>query len=147
MVIMRPDDFSHQLQHDQIVTAIRAAEQRTSGEIRVFVSRQSVDDAVVAAEKEFARLGMDKTNERNGVLIFVAPKSNQFAVIGDKGIHARCGQDFWQELANAMTVHFSRSEFTQGIVLAVHKAGEILGQFFPRTSEDRNELSDDVAHD
>jgi uncharacterized membrane protein len=73
MVIMRARDFLNQLRHDDIVAAIGAAERRTSGEIRVFVSHKSVADPVPAAQKAFVRLGMEKTREQNGVLIFLAP--------------------------------------------------------------------------
>jgi uncharacterized membrane protein len=90
---------------------------------------------------------MDKTREHNGVLLFVAPRTQKFAVIGDAGVHAKCGEGFWQELAKAMTDHFRKSEFTPGIILGVRKAGELLAEHFPRRRDDRNELSDQVAHD
>jgi uncharacterized membrane protein len=66
------------------------------------------------------------------VLIFVTPRSRKFAVIGDAGVHAKCGDAFWQELAQAMTGHFRKSEFTEGITHGVSKAGELLAEHFPR---------------
>jgi uncharacterized membrane protein len=145
--LMKAKEFLNQLGHDEIVTAIRQAEQKTSGEIRVFISRQEPEDAISAAQAHFTSLGMDKTEERNGVLIFVAPRVRRFAVIGDAGIHARCGNGFWEKVAAEMTGHFKELEFTRGIVHGVHKAGELLAQHFPRKPDDRNELSDEVAHD
>jgi uncharacterized membrane protein len=91
-----------------------------------------VADPVAAAQKEFIRLGLNKSPERNGVLIFVAPRTHKFAVIGDAGVHAKCGDEFWQELAKAMTDYFRKSEFTEGIVHAVRKAGEQLAAHFPK---------------
>jgi uncharacterized membrane protein len=90
---------------------------------------------------------MEKTRERNAVLIFLAPDTRKFAVIGDLGVHARCGDDFWQELARAMTAHFRKSEFTEGIVQGIKRAGELLAEHFPRRPDDGNELSDRVEHD
>jgi uncharacterized membrane protein len=90
---------------------------------------------------------MDKTRERNGVLIFVAPRARKFAVIGDAGVHARCGDSFWTELAGEMTGHFRRADFTSGIVHGIRKAGQLLAQHFPHKPDDRNELPDNVAHD
>ena len=90
---------------------------------------------------------MEKTRERNAVLIFVAPRTRTFAVIGDAGVHAKCGDGFWQEVAKAMAGHFRKSEFTAGIILGVKQAGALLAQHFPRRPDDRNELSDQVAHD
>ena len=144
---MKARHFLNKLQHDKIVTAIREAEKRTSGEIRVFVSRHETEDPVADAQSHFIQLEMDKTREHNGVLIFVAPRSHQFAVIGDEAVHARCGHEFWRALAAEMCGHFKNSDFTQGIVLAIHKAGEILAAHFPRRPDDQNELPDDVAHD
>lgn len=144
---MNAREFLDQLRHEEIVAAIRAAELRTSGELRVFISRREVADAVAAAQAEFIRLGMAKTAERNGVLIFVAPRSRSFAVIGDQAVHEKCGKTFWQELAKVMTEHFQRGDFTRGILEGLQRAGDLLAQHFPCRSDDKNELSDEVEHD
>lgn len=144
---MKSRDFLKQLRHDDIVAAIQTAEQKCSGEIRVFVSRKQPDDPVAAAQRVFEQLGMTNTRERNGVLIFVAPLVQKFAVLGDTAIHARCGEEFWGELASEMAGHFRHEQFTEGIVHAIHKTGELLARHFPHQPDDRNELSDSVAHD
>src|SRR5215212_5162509 len=119
------------LDETRIVAAIAAAEQRTSGEIRVVVSQQKTADPVLAAQKQFERLGMIQTAARNGVLIFVAPVSHTFAVIGDRGVHEKCGEAFWRELAAAMTDRFKRSEFPEALVLGIERAGALLAEHFP----------------
>ncbi len=144
---MHTKEFLNRLRHEHIVAAIREAEQQTSGEIRVYVTRKVVDDPVPAAQAVFARLGMEKTKERNGVLIFVAPRVHRFAIIGDSAVHAKCGNGFWTEVRDCMTEHFRKSEFTQGIIFGIKKAGTLLSQHFPRRPDDQNELPDDVAHD
>ena len=93
---MKPKAFLSQLDEASLVAAIAAAESKTSGEIRVFLSHRKPDDAVAAAQRAFDQLGMARTRERNGVLIFVAPKARKFAVIGDAGVHQHCGDDFWK---------------------------------------------------
>jgi uncharacterized membrane protein len=132
MVIMHLGKFIKQLPHDTLAGVLREAEQKTSGQICVLISHKSVTDPMAAAQKEFVRLGMTKSPERNGVLIFVAPRTHKFAVIGDEGVHAKCGDVFWQELAKAMTEYFRKSEFTEGIIHGVRKAGELLAEHFPR---------------
>jgi uncharacterized membrane protein len=132
MVIMHPGKFIKQLRHDTIVGAIHEVEQKTSGQVRVFVSHKSVADPVAAAQRKFVRLGMADSPERNGVLIFVAPRTHNFAVIGDAGVHAKCGDEFWRELAKAMTDYFRKSEFTDGVIHGVRKAGELLAEHFPK---------------
>lgn len=127
-----------------VVAAIAAAELRTSGEIRVLVSRREAPDPVAAARLQFERLGMTKTAERNGVLIFLAPRSRTFAVLGDTGVHARCGETFWAELASAMTERFRAGDFTAGLVQGIERAGTLLAEHFPRRDDDSDELPNEV---
>lgn len=144
---MTATEFLEQLRHDEIVAAIQAAEAKTSGEIRVFVSRKLRPDALAAARVRFAKLGMTQTRERNGVLLYVAPRSRTFAIVGDEGVHARCGEAFWREVAQAMTAEFRKGDFTAGILLGVQRAGSLLAEHFPRQGDDRNELPDTVVTD
>lgn len=144
---MKARDFLNELRHDDIVAAIRKAEQNTSGEIRVFISRHEPDNPITAAQTQFTRLGMDKTTERNGVLIYVAPRVRKFAIIGDTGVHERCGNAFWEAVAAEMTSEFKQARFTEGILHAVHKAGELLAKHFPAKPGHKNQLPDDVEHD
>ena len=141
--------FVTALDHPRIVEAIRAAEARSRGEVRVHVSEAAVEDVQAAAARRFEALGMTATRERNGVLIYVAPRARRFAVIGDTGIHERCGDEFWRDVAVAMTGHFRAGRFTDGIVEAVAKAGDALARHFPREDgrDDTNELSDEVSED
>ena len=144
---MNTPEFIQRLREPEIIAAIRAAEQKTSGELRVFISRQAdVADPVAAAQLEFDRLGMTKTRDRNGVLIYLAPGPRKFAVIGDTGIHARCGDSFWQELAQSMSARFHAGEFTEGIVQGINRAGELLAVHFPRQPDDSDELPNRVEH-
>ena len=129
---MHPRELKKYLRHDHVVAAIHDAEKKTSGEIRVVISHKHVEDPVTEAQKEFERLGMANSPHKNGVLIFVAPRAHKFAVIGDKTVHEKCGDAFWRQLAEAMTVYFRKSEFTEGIIHGVQKAGELLAEHFPK---------------
>lgn len=144
---MKARDFFSKLETEQIVAAIRDAESKMCGEIRVFVSRKEPDDAVVAAQRRFEKLGMTKTKERNGVLIYVAPRVRKFAIIGDLAIHEKCGDGFWKEVAHEMTTHFRKGAFTEGIIHAIQRAGGLMAKHFPHHAGDKNELPDDIAHD
>jgi len=144
---MKAREFLSQLQHDAIVKAIGQAEQKTSGEIRIFISRKEPEDPVAAAQKVFLHLGMDKTKEKNGVLIFVAPKVRKFAIIGDAAVHARCGDEFWKEVAGEISIHFRKEDFSEGILHGITRAGQLLAEHFPRHPGDKNQLPDDIAHD
>ena len=142
---MRTREFLSKLEHDRIIQAIGEAESKTSGEIRVLVQRGKLkSDPLVAARKKFHRLGMDKTRERNAVLIFVAPRVHKFAVVGDEAIHKKCGNEFWQRIVEGIRTHFRNEKFSDALVEAVREIGDVLATDFPKTRSDTNELSDDV---
>lgn len=140
--------FLGKLDHERIVAAIRDAEARSRGEIRVHASSRAVADARQEAVVRFERLGMTATQERNGILIYVAPLSRSFAIVGDSGIHERCGADFWKEIAAAMEQDFRAGRFSDGLVKGIARAGDALAEHFPRSgAPDVNELSDSVSED
>jgi uncharacterized membrane protein len=133
---------------ERVEAAIQAGEKRTSGEIRVSIAPWFWGNIERAADKAFVRLGMTRTREQNGILIFLVPSRRAFVVLGDAGIHARVGQAFWDSVAAAMSTHFRRGEFSAGLVLGVEKAAEQLAAHFPFDAQtDSNELPDaiDVA--
>ncbi|MDO8836254.1 MAG: TPM domain-containing protein [Vicinamibacterales bacterium] len=135
---------------DVVKRAIEEAEGRSSGEIRVSVSTFFWGNVRHTAEQAFARMGMDQTAARNGVLVFVVPSRRTFVVLGDEGIHAKVGQPFWDAVAAAMSARFKAGDFTGGLVLGITEAGKQLAEHFPHEgARDRNELSDDVdfGHD
>jgi uncharacterized membrane protein len=143
---MRTKQFLSKLEHDQIIAAIRAAESKTSGEIRVYIQRGKLKaDPLISAQKKFRRLRMDKTSERNAVLIFIAPRAHKFAVVGDKAIHERCGEQFWQRVVDGMREHFQKEKFTRAVVEGVEEVGKLLGIHFPRTAMPSNELPDEIV--
>ena len=136
--------FSESLEAARIEAAITEAELRTSGEIRVVLQAGKVDDPTARAEKEFAKLKMHQTAERNAVLFFVAPDARRFAVFGDKGIYEKCGPEFWQDVAAAMETHFRAGDPTAALVEGITRAGELLAKEFPRQSDDVDELPNTI---
>jgi uncharacterized membrane protein len=128
--------FGPSIDHNRVVAAIASAEASTSGEIRVIVARHKAVDPVAAAQHYFNKMGMAKSRHRNGVLVFVAPKSRNFAIIGDTAVHEKCGDAFWASLAKTMGMHFKAGKFTDGIVHGIERAGELLAKTFPRSGTD-----------
>ncbi len=143
---MRTRDFLSRLEHARIVSAIREAESKTSGEIRVYIQRGKLNaDPLVVAQKKFQRLGMSKTRERNAVLIFLAPRAHKFAVVGDQAIHEKCGEEFWRHVVDEMRAHFQNEKFSQALTEAINEVGKVLATHFPRTSANANELPDEIV--
>jgi uncharacterized membrane protein len=142
---MRTKEFLSKLEHDRIVQVIRDAESKTSGEIRVYVQRGKLNvDPLIVARKKFQRLGMHKTRKRNAVLIFVAPRAHKFAVVGDKAIHEKCGEQFWRHIIEGMRAHFQDEKFSRALTEAINEVGKVLATHFPRTSANANELPDEL---
>lgn len=144
---MKADEFITVIRDDAVVDAIKAAESRTGGEIRVFVSNQGVDDAISEAREAFRRLKMDRTAHRNGLLIFVAPSAKKFAIIGDEGIHRHCQDAFWQKLASELADGFKAGDYTAALVRVIQEAGQALAHHFPGRHDDVNELPNTIARD
>ncbi len=130
---------------NEIIRAINAAEKMTSGEIRVHIQSKSKEDVFFEAKKVFHRLKMHKTKERNGVLIFIALKSKRFAILGDSGIHEKVGNNFWNEVSERMAEQFKKDQIKEGIIQSITCVGEKLKNHFPRKSDDKNELSNEIS--
>ena len=144
---MQQKDFLAILDQQRIVDAIAAAEKLTSGEIRVHVQPKAGEDIRKVAERTFERLGMTRTALRNGVLLFIACEEQRFTILGDQGIHEKVPAGFWDAIAAKLTIRFQQGEFTDGIVDAIHSAGEELRHYFPRATDDVNELANDINID
>ncbi|MBX2923893.1 MAG: TPM domain-containing protein [Chitinophagaceae bacterium] len=134
-------------ENQRIVAAIREAERLTSGEIRVYVeSRCRFVNPVDRAIELFYGLKMEKTEQRNGVLLYIALKDHQLAIYGDEGIHNKVGSNFWNEEVKHIMNEFNGEHYADGIIRIVEEVGEALQQHFPYTAAtDRNELPDEIV--
>ncbi len=136
----------------QLRDAIHAAEQRTSGEIRLHLERDVPKggavqgDPYLRAREVFAKLDMHKTAERNGVLVYLATRSRKFAVLGDEQLHQRVGEAFWNDIRDLMAGHFREERFVEGMSGGIALIGERLRDHFPHRDDDVNELPDDISY-
>lgn len=130
-----------------IVKAIRHAEKKTSGEVRVFVENHcSWLDAINRAAEIFFSLKMERTDERNAVLVYIAIKDHQLAVFGDEGIHQKVGTEYWKKIVAEMLSSFNKNDYAKGIAECVIQIGEALQQHFPFDRDtDKNELPDEIV--
>lgn len=139
------EDFLTKAEEQEIVEAIGIAEKNTSGEIRVHIEKENTIAPLERAMEVFRNLNMENTEERNGVIIYVAVKSHQFAIYGDKGINEKVGHDFWDCTKDVMANHFKNGNFKQGLIDGILRAGEQLKTHFPYQSDDSNELSNEIS--
>jgi uncharacterized membrane protein len=138
--------FFSRKEKKRIQAAIREAEKNTSGEIRIHLEYKTRGPVFGHAQKVFQRIGMTKTAQRNGVLIFLATWDKKFAVLGDVGINEKVPEGFWNDVVQIMQAHFKQNKFAEGISEAVLRIGEKLKAYFPYQVSDKNELSDNISY-
>lgn len=134
----------------KISETIAQIEKKTNGEIRVSIrKRRAWNERKLTlhrfALKNFFELGMDKTRHKSGVLLFFSMSERSFQIVADEGIHKKVSDRYWDELAAMMTGHFKEQRFCDGICEAIKEVGKKLEQEFPRTTNDADELPNDVA--
>jgi len=133
----------------RISTKIKSAEKKTSGEISVsikeyksfFEGKKSLREL---AEKEILRLGINKTREGTGVIIYILLSKRQFYILADDNINKITGEKVWEEIKDTMQGRFVRGEFCKGILFGIDEIGKILSQHFPIRPNDANEISNRV---
>lgn len=139
------EDFLTKEQEQTLIQTIKVAEKNTSGEIRVHIEKTSEKPPMDRALEVFHFLKMNETELKNGVLLYVAIESKQFAIIGDEGIHNKVTSSFWDSTKEIVLSHFARNEFAKGLELGILEVGEKLKNYFPYQSNDTNELSDEIS--
>jgi len=131
---------------EKITDAIRRAEDKTSGEIRVHLEERCPGgDPWARALKVFAKLGMHRTELHNGVLFYLAVKDRKFAIVADEGINRTVEEGFWDQIKAVMEEKFKKGDFLGGLVTGISMAGEKLKKAFPVSEDDINELSDEIS--
>lgn len=141
----KPKFLSKKDEH-KIIAAIQQAEKNSSGEIRVHIEFEPSDNHMAKAVEVFQRLGMDKTQQRNGVLFHVSPKDHFFTIIGDTGIDEVTPADFWQEINALVLKHFKQENYVKGLCEGIKKTGKALKKHFPYQDDDINELPDEISY-
>jgi uncharacterized membrane protein len=137
--------FFTRSEQEMLVRSIEEAERHTSGEIRLHLESLCLGNEIKAAKRVFTGLKMHKTAEHNGVLIYIATMSHKIAVIGDKGIHEKLGTAFWEELVQKLISRFREGRKAEALAECIIECGRQLGKYFPRTSDDADELTNNIS--
>lgn len=139
------EDFLSKTEEEEIVKAIQIAEAKTSGEIRVHIEKNTSLPALERAKEVFHFLKMNMTEQKNGVLIYVAVESHTFAIYGDEGINKVVPDNFWDTTRDIIKSQFRLGNFKQGLIDGILKAGDQLQQHFPWNENDTNELPNTIS--
>lgn len=143
-------------QRNEIADAIAKAEAMTSGEIRILVVAASSvlpllskKDRKIAvrrrAEREFAKLKIQNTRDRTGVLMMVSLEERMVQVLAGVGINSVVPENTWPVMVRCITEGIKAGNPAQGITMAVADIGKMLSENFPIKADDYNELSNAVV--
>jgi uncharacterized membrane protein len=143
----KKNEFFYSEEKQKILDAIQWAEEKTSGEVRIYLeSRCRFVDPLYRAAEIFWGLKMEQTKDHNAVLVYVALRDRQFAIYADSGIHEKVGTEFWEKEVEKMKIHFKQKQYSEAIVHVVKDIGEALHKHFPyQRDTDKNELPDDIV--
>lgn len=139
------ESFLTTQEEQQLIDAIKIAENKTSGEIRVHIEKNTNKPPLERALEVFKFLKMDQTKLRNGVLFYIAVNSKKFAILGDEGINKVVPENFWNNEKELVITHFKKGDYVTGLELAIIEVGKKLKAFFPYEDDDINELSDQIS--
>ena len=132
----------------RVEAAIGKAEKHTSGEVRVYMEHHCPKpDAIDRAKEIFAQLGMEKTEARDAVLVYVATTDRKFALFGDTAIYEKAGGPaFWQKAADQLRGHLSKNQLGDGLCHCIEELGKALATHFPADPKNKkNELPDEIV--
>jgi len=144
---MKASEFFTREQQAQIRAAVKEAEQDTSGEIRVHIETSLSGDVLDRAAWIFKKIGMHKTESRNGVLFYLAVANKKFAVIGDWGINRKVPANFWDETKELAAKHFRDQKYCEGLIEGILMIGKQLKEHFPHQKDDINELPNEISYE
>ena len=142
---MKLKELLSKIDQTAVLDAIRKVESESSGELRIHFEPKVRGEVRDFAERTFERLGMTKTKQRNGVLLFVAAENRAFVILGDKAIHAKVGDSFWDRIVARLSTQFREGKFTEGIVEAIGEIGAVLRDAFPPIAGDVDELPNELS--
>jgi uncharacterized membrane protein len=133
----------------RITNKIREYEKLTAGEICVSIKEkknflQKRKTVGQLAKHEFARLGIGKTRDETGILIYVILEERQFYILADSAINNKVTENIWHKIKDEMQEYFIKGKFAKGILYGVEETGKVLAEHFPVKPDDKNEISDRV---
>jgi uncharacterized membrane protein len=134
---------------EAIARAVAEGEKLHSGEVRFAVEAElgtlhllRGHSSRARAIELFGKLGVGKTAERTGVLVYVLLADRKVEIVADRGISAKVDAGEWQAICATMQDAFGAGRFEEGAVAGVRAVTALLGKHFPVGKGDRNELPD-----
>lgn len=140
-----PRRYLTRAQARQVKAAIAAAELGHRGEIQVFLEGRFPGDGPLSRARQlFVELGLDKTRDGTGVLLYAAIDDRRSAVWAGPGLYATTAPDFWLEVTRLMAKGFGTGDLAGGLERALAAIGKLLTEVAPGEDIHGNELKNQV---
>ena len=107
---------------------------------RVVPRRAKHDRAHAEAMRQFRVQGLDKTEHRTGVLIFVSKAERYAEIVADAGINEKIAEKVWDDAVNALVLAIKVGRAADGFLAAVEQCGAVLAAHFPPDALKRDQL-------
>jgi putative membrane protein len=98
-----------------------------------------------ATLEQFMALGLHRTRDRTGVLLYASIAERRAEVFADDGIYAKAPPEVWGEVVDRLVAGLKRGSPADGFVAAVERTGEILSACLPPREDDTDELPNDLV--
>lgn len=138
--------FFDNIQSQILVDAIGRVEKHTDGELRIHIEDFCDIDAVDRAKEVFYKLKMNLTQNKTGVLIYIASEDRKIAIIGDEGINEKVSSSFWDSIIQDIVKEFSHARYLEGLLDGIEKVSKVLKEHFPSKEHNPNELSNEISY-
>ena len=108
--------------------------------MRIVPRRTQRERAHGEALRQFRALGLERTEQRTGVLIFASVDEHHAEIVADAGINDKVPGAVWDAAVAALTGGIGQGRPADGFVAAIEKCTEVLAAHFPPGSLNRDEL-------
>ncbi len=123
---------------------VHTLERMTSAEFKIIFCKHAWMGIKRKAAKLFKEYELDKTRERNAVLLLVAEKDKELLIFGDEGIHQKSSIEHWPAVRDSIIDSFRNSDYYAGLSTGIEMVAENLIQHFPAGEDNCNEVSNEI---
>ena len=109
---------------------------------RIVPRRKMHEEAHAEALRQFIAQGMQKTEERTGVLIFASEAEHYAEILADSGINAKVQPEVWDNAVAVLIAGIRKGQAADGYIAAIEQCSAVLAQHFPPGALNSNELPD-----
>ena len=92
------------------------------------------------ALRQFTAHGLQHTEGRTGVLIFVSVAERHAEILADAGIARKVSAEVWDDAVRVLIAGIAAGRAAEGFVAAIGQCAAVLSEHFPPGAINRNEL-------